>query len=177
MYNFKLVGSRIMFLPLLMFVYLFQVFKDPELEGFFAQLGTYQILMDLLFQNEKYEDMLDVFEIIKQRQHQEAKFPKNVVVLTFAACFKLVSTSSSVVIIILWCCCCPRGFCNRILCLSVLPITAVYTTNHAICSPSRRIAVLYCNFIYFTLTLSVLCPSIFLSIILLFFSVLGTEKY
>jgi hypothetical protein len=47
------------------------------------------------------------------------------------------------VIIILWCCCCLRDFCNKIICLSVLPITAVYTTNHNICSPSRRIAVLH----------------------------------
>jgi pentatricopeptide repeat protein len=73
----------------------FQVFRDPELEDFFAQLVTYQILMDLLFQNERYQDMLDVFEIIKQRQHQEGKFPKNVTILTFAACFKMVSTFSS----------------------------------------------------------------------------------
>jgi len=50
--------------------------------------------MDLLFQNERYQDMLDVFDIIKRRQHQEGKFPKNVVILTFAACFKLVSTFS-----------------------------------------------------------------------------------
>jgi pentatricopeptide repeat domain-containing protein 2 len=82
---------------------LYQVFKDPELEDFFAQLGTYQILMDLLFENGRYQDILDVFEIIKQRQHQEAKYPKNVVVLTFAACYKLVSISSS---ILLTCCCC-----------------------------------------------------------------------
>jgi pentatricopeptide repeat domain-containing protein 2 len=71
--------------------YVFQVFRDPELEDFFAQLVSYQILMDLLFQNERYQDILEVFEIIKQRQHQEGKFPKNVVTLTFAACFKLVS--------------------------------------------------------------------------------------
>lgn len=75
----------------------FQVFKDPDLEDFFAQLVTYQILMDLLFQNERYQDILDVFEIIKRRQHQEGKFPKNVVILTFAACFKLVSTFSGMV--------------------------------------------------------------------------------
>jgi pentatricopeptide repeat domain-containing protein 2 len=80
----------------------FQAFRDPELEDFFAQLVTYQILMDLLFQNERYQDMLDVFEIIKQRQHQEGKFPKNVVILTFAACFKLVSTFSSMLFVLLY---------------------------------------------------------------------------
>ena len=79
-----------------------QVFRDPELEDFFAQLVTYQILMDILFQNERYQDMLDVFEIIKRRQHQEGKFPKNVVILTFAACFKLVSMFSGMIFIFLY---------------------------------------------------------------------------
>jgi pentatricopeptide repeat domain-containing protein 2 len=83
---------------------IYQVFKDPELEDFFAQLGTYQILMDLLYENGRYQDILDVFEIIKQRQHQEAKYPKNVVVLTFAACYKLVSISSSIMLLLTCCC-------------------------------------------------------------------------
>jgi hypothetical protein len=141
-------------------IYLFQVFKDPVLEDFFAQLSTYQILMDLLFQNEKYEDILDVFEIVKQRQHQEAKYPKNVVILTFAACFKLVSTSSGIMIIILCCRCFHRGFCNKILCVFVFRIRAVYTTDHIIYSSSRRIlqSSSLCNFSYFPLTLSLLCP-------------------
>jgi hypothetical protein len=82
---------------------IFQVFKYPELEDFFAQLGTYQILMDLLFENERYQDILDVFEIIKLRQHQEAKYPKNVVILTFAACFKLVSLCARI-LLLLRCC-------------------------------------------------------------------------
>jgi pentatricopeptide repeat protein len=90
------------------------VFKDPELEDFFAQLGTYQILMDLLFENGRYQDILEVFEIIKQRQHQEAKYPKNVVILTFAACFKLVSASSRIMLL-LRCCYFSRHIFNEIL--------------------------------------------------------------
>ncbi|KDR07029.1 pentatricopeptide repeat-containing protein 2, mitochondrial-like [Zootermopsis nevadensis] len=94
-------GSYV-FGPVIMRMYYFlnkpdealKVFKDPALEGFFAQLSTYQILMDLLFENERYQDILDVFEIIKGRQHQEAKYPKNVVILTFAACFKLNTEES-----------------------------------------------------------------------------------
>lgn len=71
-----------------------KVFKDSELEDFFAQLGTYQILMDLLYENSRYQEILDVFDIIKNRQHQDAKYPKNVVILTFAACYKLNTAES-----------------------------------------------------------------------------------
>lgn len=66
-------------------------FKSKELDGFFDQLISYQVLMDLLFKNEMYNEILDVFGIIKGKQIQDAKYPKNVVVLTFAACYKLVS--------------------------------------------------------------------------------------
>jgi hypothetical protein len=100
---------------------IFQVFKDPDLEDFFAQLGTYQILMDLLFENRRYQDILDVFEIIKQRQHQEAKYPKNVVILTFAACFKLVSVASSITLLLTCCCYFSRDFYNEILQVFVFP--------------------------------------------------------
>ena len=47
--------------------------------------------MDLLYENERYQDVLDVFEIVRERQHQESKYPRNVVILTIAACYKLVS--------------------------------------------------------------------------------------
>jgi hypothetical protein len=99
----------------------FQVFKDPELEDFFAQLGTYQILMDLLFENGRYQNILDVFEIVKQRQHQEGKYPKNVVILTFAACYKLVSTSSSIMLLLICCCYFSRDFYSEILQVFVFP--------------------------------------------------------
>lgn len=66
------------------------MFKDESLDGFFDQYITYQLLLDLLFINERYNDMLDVFKLVKQRQINGTKYPKNVVVLCFAACFKLV---------------------------------------------------------------------------------------
>lgn len=69
-------------------------FKDPALDGIFDQLITYQLLLDLLYKNEKYQDMLTVFEMIKDKQIQSARFPKNVVVLTMAACYKLNSEDS-----------------------------------------------------------------------------------
>uniref|UniRef100_A0A0K8T303 Pentatricopeptide repeat-containing protein 2 n=1 Tax=Lygus hesperus TaxID=30085 RepID=A0A0K8T303_LYGHE len=65
-----------------------EAFKDPSLDGFFDQLVTFQVLMDLLLKNEMYDEVLEVFEHVKGKQLQGAKFPKNAVVLAFAACYK-----------------------------------------------------------------------------------------
>lgn len=66
------------------------MFKDPEISGFFDQLITYQILLDLMFENQKYEEMLEVFKIIQDKQIEGMKYPKNVIVLVFAALYKMV---------------------------------------------------------------------------------------
>lgn len=68
----------------------FEAFKDKELEGFFDQLATYQILCDLLYNNQMYQEVLDVFEIIRDKQVQGTKYPRNVLVCVFASCYKLV---------------------------------------------------------------------------------------
>lgn len=69
-------------------------FNDPALAGFFDQLGSLQILMDLLLKNELYDDVVAVFEEVKNKQLQGAKYPKNAVVLVLAACY-LKSTKDS----------------------------------------------------------------------------------
>lgn len=56
----------------------------------FNQLMSYQILLDLLYINGKYKEVLEAFEIIKERQIQGAKYPKNVVVLVYASLYKMV---------------------------------------------------------------------------------------
>lgn len=68
--------------------------RDPELDGMFDQLVTYQILMDLLYQNEMYQDVLDLLEVLQEKQVQGVKFPKNAVVLAMASCWKMVSSVS-----------------------------------------------------------------------------------
>lgn len=67
-----------------------QCFKNPELEGFFDQLISYQILVDMLYEKKRYQDVRDVFNIIKSRQIQGGMYPKHVVVIVFAACYKEV---------------------------------------------------------------------------------------
>ncbi|KAL5240115.1 hypothetical protein ACI65C_007525 [Semiaphis heraclei] len=71
-----------------------RLFNDPEMDGFFNHLSSYQILMDLLFVNEKFDQILLVYKTIQDRQLQIAKFPKGVMMLVFAACYKLNTTES-----------------------------------------------------------------------------------
>jgi pentatricopeptide repeat domain-containing protein 2 len=69
-------------------------FKDETMSGFFDQLSTYQILLDLLFEQQRYQDVLDTYELISQRQVQGGRFPKHVIVLTFGAAYKLNTPES-----------------------------------------------------------------------------------
>ncbi|XP_025195843.1 pentatricopeptide repeat-containing protein 2, mitochondrial-like [Melanaphis sacchari] len=71
-----------------------KLFNDPEMDGFFNHLSSYQILMDLLFINGKFDQILTVYKSIQERQLQIAKFPKGVMMLVFAACYKLNTTES-----------------------------------------------------------------------------------
>lgn len=75
----------------------FQCFKSEELNGVFDQQISFQLLLDLLFINDRYQEMLDVFEVISNKQLEGHKYPKNVVVLALAACYKLVSFPTLVI--------------------------------------------------------------------------------
>ncbi|CAG9860819.1 unnamed protein product [Phyllotreta striolata] len=71
-----------------------ECFKSPELDGFFDQIISYQLLLDLLYENEKYNEVLECFQFIKEKQLEGVRYPKNVVVLTMAACYKLNNKES-----------------------------------------------------------------------------------
>lgn len=51
---------------------------------------TYQILLDLLYENKQYQDVLDTVYLIAERQVEGHTYPKNVIVLAMAACYKMV---------------------------------------------------------------------------------------
>lgn len=68
-----------------------QAFLNPDLETFFDQIASYQILMDLLFKNEMYDDVMQIMDIVKDKQITGSRFPRNVVVLAMAAAYKQVS--------------------------------------------------------------------------------------
>lgn len=81
---------------------MFQSFKSPELDGIFDQLSTYQILLDLLYENQKYNEVLEAYQLIRDRQIEGIRFPKNVVVLTMAACYKLNTPESFAFVKKMW---------------------------------------------------------------------------
>jgi len=71
-----------------------EAFNDPELEGFFDQLVSFQVLCDLLYRNQMYQEVLDAFEVIKSKQVHMTKYPRNVTVLVFASLYKLNNVQS-----------------------------------------------------------------------------------
>lgn len=71
-----------------------ELFKDEALTGFFDQPISYQLLLDMLYKEKRYQDILDTFDIIKQRQVFGSRYRGNVIVLTFGACYKLNTPAS-----------------------------------------------------------------------------------
>lgn len=71
-----------------------KLFKDETLGGFFDQLATYQILLDLLYEQGKYQEVLDTFDVIQSRQLQGSRYPKHGIILVFGACYKLNTPES-----------------------------------------------------------------------------------
>lgn len=71
-----------------------KLFKDPNMEGFFDQLISFQLLLDLLYENKRYDEVLEIFDFIKSKQIQGGRYPKHSVVLAFAACYKLNTPQS-----------------------------------------------------------------------------------
>ncbi|KAG6463505.1 hypothetical protein O3G_MSEX013902 [Manduca sexta] len=65
-----------------------QCFEDPNNGGFFDQLVSFHILLDLLYSHQMYDEMYRVFERIKEKQISMSKYPKYPVVLILAACYK-----------------------------------------------------------------------------------------
>lgn len=68
-----------------------ECFLDPGLKGFFNQAASFIVLMDLLYENGKYEDMLRTYDVIRENQvgGQMGSPPRHVVVLTLAACYRM----------------------------------------------------------------------------------------
>jgi pentatricopeptide repeat domain-containing protein 2 len=45
-----------------------KLFKDESLDGFFDQLISYQLLLDLLYELGRFQEILDTYKIIQERQ-------------------------------------------------------------------------------------------------------------
>lgn len=67
-----------------------KAFKDPELNNFFDQIMTFQLLMDMLYNNGMYKDCREIYDIIKTKNVGSVVHPKNSVIIVLGACYKEV---------------------------------------------------------------------------------------
>lgn len=65
-----------------------RTFLDKDMDGFFDQMMTYQILLDLLYEKGRYTDVRNAYDVMKGRQLEGARYPKHCIVLVFGACYK-----------------------------------------------------------------------------------------
>lgn len=63
----------------------------PELNGVFDQLSSHIVLMDLLFNSGMYEEVIEVYRILRDKQLIFGRHPRNIMVIVFAAYYKIVS--------------------------------------------------------------------------------------
>lgn len=63
---------------------------NPETTLIFREVTSLLILATLLFKNEMYEEVIQLFHIMIEKQFQGKKFPHNLVIMYFASCYKLV---------------------------------------------------------------------------------------
>lgn len=100
--NSELRFGSYIFGPVLMRMFYFledvdtalEVFKDKGCDGIFDQWMSYQILCDMLYEKQRYQDVLDVYDLIKDRRTEGGMFPKHTIILVFGACFKLNTPES-----------------------------------------------------------------------------------
>lgn len=67
--------------------------QNPQTVGLFDQFMTYQILMDLLLKHKMYNEVVDTFLLVQERNIQGNRFPKNCFILALAALFRMVFQS------------------------------------------------------------------------------------
>lgn len=108
--NSELRFGSYVFGPVLMRMFYFlddvdtalEAFKDKSCEGMFDQWMSYQILCDMLYERGRYQDVLDVYDLIRNKQLDGGMFPKHTIILVFGACFKLNTSESFKYAMDLW---------------------------------------------------------------------------
>ncbi|XP_014662899.1 PREDICTED: uncharacterized protein LOC106805710 [Priapulus caudatus] len=58
-----------------------EAMKSPELEGFFDQVSSFFILMDLLYKHELYQEVLDTYQLLRGRELERARYPRDCIIL------------------------------------------------------------------------------------------------
>ena len=65
--------------------------KDPQNKNFFKQANTMTVALDMLLENEKYQEIIDLYEYIQINYSWDGKFPQSLIPIYAAACYQLVS--------------------------------------------------------------------------------------
>ena len=69
--------------------------KDSELGGLFDYYDTYLVIMDLLYSNGLHQEVLDLYEVIREKTEINRALnpkynPTDAAILAMASCWKLV---------------------------------------------------------------------------------------
>jgi len=78
-----------------------EVFQSPDLVDLFAPLTCVVVLMDLLYEQERYTDVLTVFDTFQSRQ-DSLRYPSDCVLLSMAACYQQNTPESCDYVRALW---------------------------------------------------------------------------
>ena len=82
------VGDLLLIVEAMIHQRFFQYFNDPQLEGFFDQNSTLMIYLDLLYECQRYQDVLNEFS--KMEKLLSRSIRRHITVIVFGACYKLV---------------------------------------------------------------------------------------
>ncbi|KAK6634831.1 hypothetical protein RUM44_000078 [Polyplax serrata] len=64
-----------------------EAMRNPETTLIFKELSSFIILCDLLYENKMYMEVLEVFDLFSNKPFH--KFPQNIIIVSFASCYKL----------------------------------------------------------------------------------------
>ena len=67
-----------------------KLIKDEKLDSFLAQVNSFILVMNLLYKNQRYEECMDVFDLIRTRECFVVKHPLDCVTQFMAAARKVV---------------------------------------------------------------------------------------
>ena len=72
------------------------------MDGFFDQMSSFKIYMDLLYKNQKYVEVLEAMDKMIEKSLGGIKFSMDCLTLATASCYKLVGCQISFIMDVLW---------------------------------------------------------------------------